>query len=555
MATSQPPVIPEITKAYQNDPRTQLALAAMKAGTSTGPVAGYGYGIPDGIARVAQALAGTYINNQQEDKYVNGPNGQNDLLALRRQRGMDGLTGQGPAGVNPAAAPNVSDAIAQTLAGVGNQQPPQSMPPTMQTPQSAMPQSAMPQSAMSQPGMPQPATPPQAQGGVPMGNRPFPTGTVANGIVPAGIEPVPAAPAPVARPVAPEAVGPTQARTLQAAYRIMADANPYESAAGQDLYTQGLADQTKLDESAVERKQKLADMAYSSDLNNYASAQEQARGNTYTERQAAQQFNRQEQSRVSSESFTAGQNDKNRANEVNLANIKGRYEVLAAQTRAQAAATGGLTDDEQAAIQQAIKDKRLDPNSRLSKPQMKALAGALLKDPSIDAVHLHAYATMSASPAQQAKAMMIESAPDLVAQTRDAGKKLNFPDAQFLGKAQAYFKGQLSDPDMTNYMSKRADVVQTLAQIMRGTGATDKAVALENDAAPKTMTPRQFDAWASAQFDQLTPRVDAAEKRGLITSDTAAAIRAASSTYKNGGSPSAAPASSPPGWGAMTTRP
>lgn len=44
-----------------------------------------------------------------------------------------------------------------------------------------------------------------------------------------------------------------KSRTLEAAFRMMADANPYEAEAAQEMYRRGLAEQSRLDEMATER--------------------------------------------------------------------------------------------------------------------------------------------------------------------------------------------------------------------------------------------------------------------------------------------------------------
>ena len=63
------PVIPEITKAYENDPRTKIAQALMQQGGSTAPVAAGKYAWVDGLARALQGVAGGYITKQQQKKF------------------------------------------------------------------------------------------------------------------------------------------------------------------------------------------------------------------------------------------------------------------------------------------------------------------------------------------------------------------------------------------------------------------------------------------------------------------------------------------------------
>ena len=105
------PIIPEIAQAYQNDPRTKLAQAAIASGTRTDPVARGGYGYADGIARVLQALAGTYVQNQEQAKYTGY---QNTTLDNMKKAGITGL------GTNPdgsPVSPSVSAAPLSTAPG------------------------------------------------------------------------------------------------------------------------------------------------------------------------------------------------------------------------------------------------------------------------------------------------------------------------------------------------------------------------------------------------------------------------------------------------------
>jgi hypothetical protein len=122
---------------------------------------------------------------------------------------------------------------------------------------------------------------------------------------------------------------------LEAAYRIMADANPYESAGGQDMYVSGLADQTKMDESAAERRQRLTDMGYSSDLGQYADSQSQARGAAYSERSAAQNRNFQASQSYEDRNFRHTEGGLERAFQAGE-NAKSRAQAAALQGSSQA---------------------------------------------------------------------------------------------------------------------------------------------------------------------------------------------------------------------------
>jgi murein DD-endopeptidase MepM/ murein hydrolase activator NlpD len=65
MATYNQPVIPQIAKAFENDPRTKIAQSILANGSSTAPVAGGGWAFADGIARALQGVAGGVMQKKQ----------------------------------------------------------------------------------------------------------------------------------------------------------------------------------------------------------------------------------------------------------------------------------------------------------------------------------------------------------------------------------------------------------------------------------------------------------------------------------------------------------
>src|SRR5205814_10349183 len=125
-----------------------------------------------------------------------------------------------------------------------------------------------------------------------------------------------------------------------------------------------------------------------------------------------------------------------------------------------------------------------------------------------DAQGAHADANLRANAGAQQKAMLASALPEVLQNVRDAGKALNFNDVQFVGKLQAFGKGQLNDPAFAYYMTQRNDAMQTLAQVMSGVGATDMRTKMESEAAPKTMSPRAWDAWYQGQLNALRPRIE-----------------------------------------------
>lgn len=564
-----PPVIPEIAKAYQNDPRTQLALASMKGGMSTAPVAQGGYAWADGIARALQGVAGGYIDRKQQEKY--GAD-QDELLALRKARGVDELSGAGnpaapvasataPAAAAPAAptAPTAPQAApsapppppgapanASAVASALGAPPPDPQPPGQGPTQMAL---AQPQGPMAVPPSVTPGT-----GGGPNGRAPFsaarlpaPSGLQAPNGNPTtqpptialkahppavvGLQDVPNDPAPLdikalksqIDAVAPQAPAATKSRLLDQAYRIMADANPYESERGQDMYEKGLADQTELDDKAAARKFDLDKTSWSAAAGAYVTDQENSRSDQREQKRNVVQNNFSAVQNDAQRRLTASEGAATRASELQRTRMTTAAELEAARIKA---SVTSLTSDEQDAINKAVGDKRLDLKG-LSTRNQKLVAQALIANPGLNAIQLHGLATLDANPAAQQKASTLEALPTIVSNVRDAGKKLNYSDVQFIGKVQKYAKGQLNDPNFTNYMTQRADVLSTIASVMGNTGASDFRTKLEDEAAHPTMSPRALDGWLQGQMSAMHPRIAIAEKKGLIDPGTTARLEQA----------------------------
>lgn len=526
MPTRRPPVISEIAKAYQNDPRTLIANSMMAQGTSGAPVAAGQYGMADGIARMLTGIAGAYTTKKNMDRYGGE---EADLLALRKARGVDGLSGAGQPPPLPAQAPPAPPPppVAAAAAALGAPAPPPPQGPPM----------APPGPPLAPPG---PTAPPVMGGGPrgrpPFGRSPAPVGGVPSPFAPPQEEAVPDAPAPVARPVAPEPVGRTRSRLLDAAYKIMADGNPYESAGGQEAYMSGLSDQTKLDESAAERRQHVSDMTYQSDLGVANEAASQDRGAKINERLSVLNSNRELRKQFDQNMFNLGihKDDQAFTAHENALNRSSAMAVARVRSDSSLGGSTSLSPEERAALSAAVADKRIDLKG-LTKFQAKVAAQALVDNPDLDAIHLHAYATLAGNPAAQQKAMLLEAMPSIVGQVRDAGKKMKFNDLEWAGRVQAWAKGKYNDKDFTNYMTQRNDAMLTLAQVMSGVGASDMRVRMEAEAAPKTMSPRAFDGWYDAQMSALHPRMAIAEKRGLVEPGTTAKFYGGSGAVAPGG--------------------
>lgn len=156
--------IPNIAQAFQNDPRTKLAQGALALGTSTAPVAQGGWGVTDGLARAAQAIAGAVINKHQEKKY-----GAREADYMKQLASTAALATPQPA--QPPVDPGM--AAAATALG-GGQGAPAPMPPA-QSPASVL------QNGMQ--GLP-PVSVPIASGAAPAGPAGPSMGPMAGGTGP-----------------------------------------------------------------------------------------------------------------------------------------------------------------------------------------------------------------------------------------------------------------------------------------------------------------------------------------------------------------------------------
>ncbi len=131
--------IPVIQQAYQNDPRTKLAQSMLATGTSTAPVAQGGWAVTDGLARAAQAIAGSLVNKGAEKKYAKRETEYTEALKAAAalagpQAGMPAAPAPmaPPAAIQPPAPP-MAPAQGQMSAAAALAPPqPQAMPPAPQ---------------------------------------------------------------------------------------------------------------------------------------------------------------------------------------------------------------------------------------------------------------------------------------------------------------------------------------------------------------------------------------------------------------------------------------
>lgn len=284
MAYRQPPVVSEIAKAYQNDPRTKLAMQAIAAGSSTAPVAEGKYAYLDGAARALQGIVGGYVDRKQRERYGA------DEAALVSQIAARGRAGA--AGLDASAAAAASALGAPPPATPQGQEGPISVPPFLRAP---VPGSAPPQV----PGAPGVAPPQGAAPGV-APQRPFSGGAAPsdNG-VPLEV-----------RPERPTARGRNISPRLRTAYETMAGANRYEIDAAREMLDKGLGEQNANDAAEIERQQTLDNAEYQAALGRYASDREQVRNQNFQTAHQARDFAHQDSNREDEQQFTLTRDEK-----------------------------------------------------------------------------------------------------------------------------------------------------------------------------------------------------------------------------------------------------
>ena len=130
-------------------------------------------------------------------------------------------------------------------------------------------------------------------------------------------------------------------------------------------------------------------------------------------------------------------------------------------------------------------------------------------NPQFNFIKADANAKLSQNVNLQQKAAVAEMLPELITQTADLGKGLDYSDFSPKGKLQQTWDALNNDPKYIEYVTKRNDLILTIGGVMRANGMTDMAQKLEEDSAPRSMSPKAFDAWAKGQMDSLEPRIKA----------------------------------------------
>jgi hypothetical protein len=356
-------------------------------------------------------------------------------------------------------------------------------------------------------------------------------------------EPVRDLPAPVARPAAATAVGPTRSKLLDAAYRIMSDANPYESASGQEMYASGLSDQDKLNEAAAQRQQHLQDMEHQADLGMYTQGSEADRNAAIaahvadtTRNENRQDKYRDEQfqfgSEKSKEAFEAGQNALKIASEQKIANMRNTSMYG--------------TQDGNDAINQAEADGRLDPMA-VNTRNRAGLGSFLAANPKASPLNIHAFAMGTSAAARAtgnrtgATAVATSEVPGLAMEARDAHKALQ-DQGNFVPWNVAVQKVQngTSSPALTRAMTATDAVAKAYARSF-GTGAV--SVNSYKDAQSKLQN-----AWGTPGYEAALDQI--IRTTNIERSGAQAALDA--SGNPNARTPPPAPAGPSKGWGKVT---
>lgn len=175
-------------------------------------------------------------------------------------------------------------------------------------------------------------------------------------------------------------------------------------------------------------------------------------------------------------------------------------------------AIASLPDAEKDAITKAVNDGRLDP-MRVNSRNAGIYAGIEMRNPGATNFNrLHADAALQANPTFQQKAIAYEALPTVMSHMTSLGKKIGYSDYKVVGRMEQWFKGETNDPDLSEYMTVRNDVLMNIASVMRGVGMSDQAHNAEIEAAAPTKSPLALDGWLKGQMAALEPRLKEVER-------------------------------------------
>lgn len=160
---------------------------------------------------------------------------------------------------------------------------------------------------------------------------------------------------------------------------------------------------------------------------------------------------------------------------------------------------GGLSPE----LQKAISEGRLDPRNLNSRTV--AIHDMIAKnDPTFDFNAAHGGAVMQSNAVFQQKAGIVDTLPGNISHLVDLGGRLDYSPVRFKGAAEAWLKGELNDPALSEYMAVRNDTLMKLAATMRGVGMSDKAHDAEIEAMSPTLAPGALEGWARGQMSVIS---------------------------------------------------
>lgn len=102
-----------------------------------------------------------------------------------------------------------------------------------------------------------------------------------------------------------------------------------------------------------------------------------------------------------------------------------------------------------------------------------------------------------------ARSQNIKTAYGLLDDMKKSADKVDFSKYKGVGMVQQFVKGQLNDPDLTEYMTQRADALFVLGNALKQNGLTDKSIEVEEEAFNPTLSVPAFNAWLKVQTRAL----------------------------------------------------
>jgi len=173
---------------------------------------------------------------------------------------------------------------------------------------------------------------------------------------------------------------------------------------------------------------------------------------------------------------------------------------------------GGASSDHIAALNNAVRDGRLDP--KMVNSRTASIFGEMeLRNPGeTNFNRLAADAALQRNAGFQQKSIGLEALPTIMSHMTSLGKKIGYSDNRTVGQMQQWAKGEFNDPDYTEYMTVRNDALMKVASLMRGVGMSDKAHEAEIQAAAPTLSPLALDGWLKGQMATLEPLLASTER-------------------------------------------